>query len=149
MSPSRPYKCLKDVFNDDTGKAYTMEVTLNLFEIDNWSECSNELEGFKDEVKRTIVYLPEGRAFILRVRYGEFDAMMLQLKKDYQMLDERSMNPSDKLHYKGFIKLSGVSTSTFMATTFHRKDYRLKGRSQKDFDDFAYHALFHNIYSMS
>jgi hypothetical protein len=148
MTPSRPYKCLKDIV-DDAGRIHTGELTLNLFDVDNWAEASNELEGIKDDIKRTIVYLPDQRAFIIRVSYKEFDAMMLELKKDYQMLDERSMTPPDKTAYKGFIKATGATKKSFMVVTFHRKDYQLKGNTENDFEEFRYHALFNYIYPMN
>jgi hypothetical protein len=148
MTPSRPYKCLKDIVTD-AGQMYTVEVTVNLFEVDNYCEVNNELEGIKDDIKRTIVYLPEGRAFILRVSYKEFDAMIMQLKEDYQLLDTRSILQPDKIRYKGYIKISGACKKSFMVATFHRKDYELQGNTENDFQEFAYHALFNYIYPMN
>lgn len=147
--PSRPYKCLKDILVDpekdfQDSKMYTMECTINLFDVDNFCEVNNDLEGFKDDIKRTLVYLPEGRCWIIRVSYREFNDMILQIKKDYQLLDDRSMTPPDKIAYKGPIQTSGATTKAFMAVTFHRKGYE-----PKSYEDFAYHTIFHNIYPMN
>lgn len=154
MNPSRPYKCIKDVFVDSennygTAKMYSMECTINLFEVNNYCEVSNELEGFKDDHKRTLVYLPEGRCFMIRVSYKEFDAIILQLKDDYKLLDNRSMIRPDKEVYKGFIKATGASKKQFMVCTFHRKGYTLWGNGERDFEDFRYHALFNYTYPMN
>jgi hypothetical protein len=148
MSPSRPYKCLRDIV-DNEGKLFSSQITINLFDIDNWSECVNELEYIDDDIKRTIAYLPEGRAFILRISYKDFDSMMIQMKADYNMLDDRSINPPDKIKYKGYIQTSAAIKPQFMVVTFHRKGYELKGRSEKDFQEFAHNALFNYIYPMN
>lgn len=148
MTPSRPYKCIRDIV-DEHGVTHKLYMTINLFDVDNFCECSNTLEGFKDDIKRTTVFLSDGKCFILRVAYKDFDALNMQIKEDYQMLDGRSMVPPDKVRYKGFIRTTGATKKNFMVVTFHRKDYELKGCTEKDFQEFAYHALFNYTYPMN
>lgn len=149
LNPSRPYKCVKDIIDDDSGRMFTVNFTLNLFDVNNWCECNNELDNIKDDVKRTVVFLEGGTTHIIRVSYKEFDAIILQLKDDYKLLDNRSMIRPDKEVYKGFIKATGASKKQFMVCTFHRKGYKLWGNSERDFEDFRYHALFNYTYPMN
>lgn len=144
MTSSRPYKCIKDIIDDDTGKMFTVDFTLNLFDVTNWCECSNELDNIKDNIKRTVVFIEGGTSHIIRVPYKEFDTIVLQLKKDYQMLDDRSMVPPDRVKYKGFIQSQGTSRKDMLAVTFHRQ-----GFIPKDYEDFVYHHLFSNINPMN
>lgn len=142
MNPSRPYKVLKDIVTD-IGEVYTSWMTLNLFECDNWEECSNQLEGFKDDIKRTIVRIGE-RTFIIQANYKAFDNMMIQLKADYGMLDNRSLIPPDKIGYQGFISLKGAEANHILTVTFIRKDFQ-----PQNYEEFAYHAIFTQAIPMS
>lgn len=122
---------------------HSMETTINLLDVDSWCECNNALEGFKDTLPRVLAYFPN-YTFILRVSYKDFDALMLQVKKDYNVLDDRSINLPDRQAYKGLIQANVTSRSDMLAVTFHRK-----GFIPKDYEDFVYHHLFSNINPMN
>lgn len=143
MIPLRPYKCLKDIPDENTGKLYTMMQTINLFDVVRWCECSNDLEGIKDNINRTIVST-EMTSFIFRVSYHEFDGIMEQLYKQFDLYDSRSLIKPDRLNYQGFIQAKGSSNKEMLAVTFHRKGYE-----PTDFNDFAFHAIFSNINPMN
>jgi hypothetical protein len=95
---------------------YEFAKVFNLFDVDSYSEPNNELEGFQDEIKRTIVVLNTDKSYIIVVPFQKFDEVFTEAMKDSQLMDLTADKKKDKMPFEAKYKYSGAIKHTFVKT---------------------------------
>jgi len=116
MKYFKKYSCLSTYFDENTKTVYEFAEVFNLFDVDSYSEPNNELEGFQDEIKRTIVVLNTGKSYIIVVPFQKFDEVFTEAMKDSQLMDLTADKKKDKMPFEAKYKYSGAIKHTFVKT---------------------------------
>jgi hypothetical protein len=138
MKYFKKYSCLATWFDEDTKKIHTFTKVFNLFDVDSYLDAKNELEGFQDNVKRTVVDFNNGKAVCIVVPFEEFDSIFTEAMKDSQLMDltagkkKEQMPFEAKYKYSGAIKYTFVKTPTLLSCRVTPKDYMSEGKPNEE-----------------
>lgn len=155
MKIYRKYKSLADIINIDTNMIECSSVVFNLLNVEEYSDVDNSVYGYKDNIKRTEVYLNTNSSYRLRVSFQEFEKVMDSFLSDYELLDDRSIKKKDNIK-NALIEITPNSEyngpMTFSFITIKNKvlaNAYPKGFIPKTIEEAIEHVLFTNITPLS
>jgi len=86
IKPFRKYVTIMDRLNGNTGEAQSAQLTINLYDVRDWEECTDDFND-KSPVGRTIITMHNGQSTAIRVPYSSFDEIMDRFLKEAGLLD--------------------------------------------------------------
>jgi len=106
IKPFRKYVTIMDRLNGNTGEAQSAQLTINLYDVRDWEECTDDFND-KSPVGRTIITMHNGQSTAIRVPYSSFDEIMDRFLKEAGLLDLGTIkkkvdkNGPVKFHFNG------------------------------------------------
>lgn len=139
LKPFKKYTATVQWVNEDTKKVYSFIKVFNLYEIETYGDCNNELDGFNDKVKRTILSLQNNTSFIIHVPFEYFDEIYTEMMLENNLMDvsldkkKENLIPFEaKWSYSGPIKYDFTRKESYITCKVFPKNYNSVSKSDID-----------------